>query len=268
MSGLEGQVALITGAARGQGRSHAVHLARQGVRIVAVDLCESIDEFFPLATREDLDETIAAVAEAGSEAIAVVGDVRSSASMKAAVDLAVNRFGTIDVLVNNAGIIKVQAIDEFSDHTMDVVIDTCLKGVFNTTRFVAPIMKAKRSGRIINIASSAAIRAVGYLSPYVAAKGGVVSATKSWAVELAEWSINVNALAPGGVDTEMLSGMAGQAGIDLDEYRERVTARHLLQEGGCVPVEDISAMVVYLAGEHASMITGQVFTVDAGMSAG
>jgi NAD(P)-dependent dehydrogenase (short-subunit alcohol dehydrogenase family) len=268
MSGLEGQVALITGAARGQGRSHAVHLARQGVRIVAVDLCGSIDEFFPLATRDDLEATIAAVADVGAEGLAVVGDVRSSASMKSAVESAVNRFGTIDIVVNNAGIIKAQAIDEVSDHTMDVVIDTCLKGVFNTTRFVAPIMKAKRSGRIINIASAAAIRAQGYLSTYVAAKGGVFLATKSWAMELAEWSINVNAIAPGGVDTDMLRGMAGQAGVGLDEYRERVVARHLLKEGGCIPAEDVSAMVVYLAGEHASMITGQLFAVDAGFMAG
>jgi NAD(P)-dependent dehydrogenase (short-subunit alcohol dehydrogenase family) len=267
MGKLEGQVAFITGAAHGQGRSHAKYLAREGAKIVAVDICEQIDDFYPLGTHEELQETVAEVEAAGSEAIAIKGDVRCSADMKAAVDEAVERFGTIDILCNNAGLIIIEAIDEMSDHTLDVVIDTCLKGVFNTTRFVAPIMKAKRSGKIINTSSAGGVRALPYVSPYAAAKGGVVTATKSWANELAEWDINVNAIAPGSIETHMCTGLAGQLGIDIEEAQERFTQRHLFKgERGHIAVDDISKMVVYLASDDARMITGQVFLVDAGFA--
>jgi NAD(P)-dependent dehydrogenase (short-subunit alcohol dehydrogenase family) len=267
MGKLEGQVAFITGAAHGQGRSHAKYLAQEGAKIVAVDICEPIEDFYPLGTREELEETVAAVEDVGSEAIAIKGDVRSSADMKAAVDEAVGRFGTIDILCNNAGLIIIQAVDELSDHTLDVVIDTCLKGIFNTTRFIAPIMKAKRSGKIINTSSAGGIRALPYVSPYAAAKGGVVVATKSWANELAEWEINVNGVAPGSIETFMGTGLAGQLGLAVEEAQEQFTARHLFKgERGHIAVDDISKMVVYLASDDARMITGQVFLVDAGFA--
>ena len=265
MTNLEGKVALITGAAHGQGRSHAKYLAREGVKIVAVDICEPIDEFYPTGTREELDETVEAVKEIGSDAIAVKGDVRSSADMKAAVDQAVEAFGTIDVLCNNAGMIIVQGVDEITDHTLDVVIDICLKGCFNTTRFVAPIMKAKRYGKIINTSSAGGLKALPYVSPYAAAKGGVVLATKSWANELSEWDINVNGIAPGSIKTHMITGLADQAGQDHDEAFAQYSENNLFKgERGQVTVDDISKMVVFLASDDARMITGQVFPVDAG----
>lgn len=268
MGKLHGQVAFITGAGHGQGRSHAQHLAREGAKVVAVDICEQIDQFYPVASWEELQETVAAVEEAGSEAIAVKGDVRSSADMKAAVDEAVASFGTIDILCNNAGLVIIQPIDEISDHTLDVVVDTCLKGSFNTMRFIAPIMKAKRSGKIINTTSAAGIRAVPYCSPYVAAKAGVVAATQSWANELAAWDINVNAIAPGSVMTFMGTGLAAQLGVSPAEADERFTANHLFKgERGVITVDDVSRMVVYLASDDARVITGQVFPVDAGFTA-
>lgn len=263
--GLEGKVAFITGAAHGQGRSHARYLAREGVKVVAVDICEPIPEFYPTGTWEELEETVELVRSEGSEAIAIKGDVRSSADMKAAVDKAVETFGTIDILLNNAGMIIVKGIDELSDHHLDVMIDICLKGIFNPTRFIAPIMKEKRYGKIINTSSAGGLKALPYVSPYAAAKGGVVLATKSWANELAEWGINVNGVAPGTILTHMITGLAAQAGKDPMEAFEEFNANNLFKgERGHVTVDDISKMIVFLASDDARMITGQVFPVDAG----
>src|SRR4051794_11653129 len=149
MGKLEGKIAFITGAAHGQGASHAKYLAREGANVVALDICHDIDPIYPLGTREELDETVAAVQDIGTKAIAIEADVRSSEQMEAAVKRAVEEFGTIDILCNNAGVCIVEAVDEISDRSLDAVIDVCLKGVFNTTRYIAPIMKAQRYGKII-----------------------------------------------------------------------------------------------------------------------
>jgi NAD(P)-dependent dehydrogenase (short-subunit alcohol dehydrogenase family) len=262
---LDGKVAFITGAGHGQGASHARHLAREGARIVALDICEDIAPIYPLATREELDATVADVEAAGSEAIAIQADVRSSEQMRKAVHKAVEHFGTIDILCNNAGVCIVEAVDEITDEILDAVIDVCLKGVFNTTRFIAPIMKAQRSGKIINTASAGGLKALPQVSHYAAAKGGVVLATKSWANELSEWEINVNGIAPGTIHTGMITGLAGQLGLDSNEAFANFNANNMFKgERGHVTVDDISKMVLFLASDDARMITGQVFPVDAG----
>ena len=144
---LKGQVALITGAARGQGASHAKYLAREGAKIAALDICHDIELIYPLGTREELDSTVAAVEDIGSEAMAIEGDVRSSKQMEAAVARVVDRWGRIDILCNNAGVCVVgEAVDDVTDLSLDTVIHICLKGVIQTTRYVAPIMKRQRSG--------------------------------------------------------------------------------------------------------------------------
>lgn len=265
MGKLEGKVAFITGAAHGQGASHAKHLAREGANIVALDICQDIDPIYPLGTREELDETVAAVKEIGTDAIAVQADVRSSEQMEAAVKTAVERFGTVDILCNNAGVCIVEAIDEMSDRSLDAVIDVCLKGVFNTTRYIAPLMKAQRSGKIINTSSAGGLKALPYVSHYAAAKGGVVMATQSWANELSEWEINVNGIAPGTIYTGMITGIAAQQDLDADEAFEQFNANNLFKgKRGHVTVDDISRMVVFLASDDARMVTGQTFPVDAG----
>lgn len=262
---LEGKVAFITGAGHGQGASHARHLAREGARIVALDICEDIKPIYPLATREELDGTVAAVEEIGSEAIAIQADVRSSAQMRRAVETAVERFGTIDILCNNAGVCIVEAVDAITDESLDAVIDVNLKGVFNAMRFVAPVMKAQRSGKVINTSSAGGIKALPQVSHYAAAKGGVVLATRSWANELAEWEINVNGIAPGTIHTGMITGLAAQLGVDPDAAFTEFNANNMFRgERGHVTVDDISRMVVFLASDDARMITGQVFPVDAG----
>ena len=262
---LEGRVAFITGAAHGQGASHARYLAREGARIVALDICRDIAPIYPLGTREELDATVAAVNDLGSQGIAIEADVRSSEQMEAAVKRAMDQFGRIDILCNNAGVCIVEAVDEISDRSLDAVIDVNIKGVFNTMRHIVPIMKQQRYGKVINTSSAGGIKALPYVSHYAASKGAVVLATKSWANELAEWEINVNGVAPGTILTGMITGLAGQMDRDADEAYAEFNANNMFKgERGHVTVDDISKMIVFLASDDARMITGQVFPVDAG----
>jgi (+)-trans-carveol dehydrogenase len=265
---LDGQVALITGAARGQGASHAKYLAGEGARIAALDICHDIELIYPLGTKEELDGTVAAVEAIGSEAIAIEGDVRSSKDMEEAVGRVLDCWGRIDILCNNAGVCIVgESVDDITDLSLDTVIDICLKGVIQTTRYVAPVMKRQQSGKIINTSSCGALKAMPYISTYTAAKGAIIQLTQSWANELAEWGVTVNAIAPGSVLTGMVSGLAGQLGRDVqDAWEEFGSYRLFSGERGHLTVDDLSRMVVFLASDEARMITGQVIAVDAGWS--
>jgi len=262
---LEGKVAFVTGAAHGQGASHAKYLAREGATIAALDICHDIDPIYPLGTRDELDSTVETIKEQGSDAIAIEADVRSSEQMEAAVKRTMEKWGRIDILCNNAGVCIVEAVDEISDRSLDAVIDVNVKGIFNTMRYIAPIMKQQRYGKVINTSSAGGIKALPYVSHYAASKGAVVLATKSWANELAEWEINVNGVAPGTIFTGMITGIAGQLSQDADEAFEQFNANNMFKgERGYVTVDDISKMIVFLASDDARMITGQVFPVDAG----
>jgi NAD(P)-dependent dehydrogenase (short-subunit alcohol dehydrogenase family) len=262
---LAGKVAFITGAAHGQGASHARHLAQRGAKIAALDICHDIEPIYPLGTREELNETVQAVKDIGTDAIAIEADVRSSEQMEAAVKSTMEAFGRIDILCNNAGVCIVEAVDEISDRSLDAVIDVNLKGMFNTMRYIAPIMKQQRYGKVVNTSSAGGLKALPYVSHYAAAKGAVVMATKSWANELSEWEINVNGIAPGTIFTGMITGLAAQMDRDADEAFDEFNANNMFKgERGHVTVDDISKMVVFLASDDSRMITGQVFPVDAG----
>ena len=264
---LAGRVALVTGAARGQGASHAKHLAAEGAKIAALDICQDIPKVYPLATHEELDATVAELRQGGVEAISIEADVRSAEQMEAAVARTVEQLGGIDILCNNAGVCIVEGVDEISPDTLDAMIDVNVKGVFNTIRFVAPLMKAQRRGKIINTTSAAAQNAVPYLSAYCAAKGAVMIATQSWARELGEWGINVNSVSPGTIFSGMTTGLAAQLGLEVEDAYQKFMAQQVFKgERGQVQTEDISKMVVYLASEDARMITGQNYAVDAGWS--
>ncbi len=178
---LAGRVALVTGAGQAQGTGACLALAHAGATIVAVDIGADIDGFYPMATESDLAATLAGVEALGGEAMAIIADVRDSTAIVTAVSAAHTRFGSIDMVCNNAGICRVEGIDEITDSSLDAVIDTNLKGLFNVARAVVPIMKAQHSGTIINIASAAAIKVLGYTSVYVATKAAAIAITKSWA---------------------------------------------------------------------------------------
>jgi NAD(P)-dependent dehydrogenase (short-subunit alcohol dehydrogenase family) len=264
---LEGQVALITGAARGQGASHARYLAAEGASIVALDICRDIAPVYPLATSADLERTVGAVRELGAAAIAIEADVRSSRETAAAAARAVEEFGRIDILVNNAGTCVIEGVEEMTDEGLDAVLDVNVKGAVNAVRAVAPVMKRQRSGCIINVTSAAAFRPLANVSAYGASKAAMVAATKSWAAELAAWEINVNSVAPGTIETPMVTGMIEQAGLDMQEALDDFHSRHLFEgERGRITVEDISKLVVFLASEDARMITGHTVAADAGFT--
>ena len=200
----------------------------------------------------------------GRRALAFVGDVRDSAAIQQAVDAAVAEFGRIDVLFNNAGIVAYAAADEMTELEWDAMIDVNLKGPFLVARSVIPIMKAQRSGVIINNSSVMGLRGGNRLSHYVASKHGLTGLTKAWAIELAPWGIRVVSIHPTGVNTPMNDGLAELEGATAIEIAER-SAGNLLPGVPWIEASDVAELVLYLASDRARYATGAQFTLDAGL---
>jgi SDR family mycofactocin-dependent oxidoreductase len=274
MGQFAGQVALITGGARGQGRSHAVSLAREGADIALVDLCEDLSTVdYPLASPGDLEETARLVEKEGSRCVAITADVRSAEAMESAVARAVDELGRLDVLIANAGVnggapIQVASAEQWSD-----VIAINLTGVFNALRASAPVMIGQRYGRIIAISSMMGRGTTGGMGAYTASKWGVIGLVKSAAQDLAGFGITVNAIAPGTVDTPMVRNEAlfrkVRPDLDnptMDDAEKFLRFLHVQPQALLDPAE-ISAAVLFLAGPGAAHITGAVLDVSAGASA-
>lgn len=210
MGRVEGRVALVTGAARGQGRSHAVRLAQEGAEIIAVDVCSSLDTVpYPGATSDDLAQTGRLVEDLDRRVLTRQADVRDTAGLEAVVDEAVAEFGHIDIVCANAGIASFGPAWELTDEVWQEMIDVNLTGVWKTTRAVIPRMLAQGTGGSIIITSSTAgLVAFGNLAHYTAAKHGVVGLMKVLAVELAQHHIRVNTVHPTTVDTPMIDNPA------------------------------------------------------------
>jgi SDR family mycofactocin-dependent oxidoreductase len=259
-----GKVAFITGAARGQGRSHAIRLAEEGADIIAVDILRDYDTVgYPLATAEDLAETVKAVEALDRRIIATRADVRDAAGLKAAVDDGVAQLGHLDIVSANAGICTVQTWDEVTPAVWQDTIDTNLTGVWNTMFVSAPHLIAAGGGSIICTSSTAGIKGLPYLAPYVAAKFGVVGIAKTMANELAKHKIRVNTVHPTGVDTPMVAGLGGlQPLLTRDPALGPIFMNTLDVEA--VDARDISNAVLFLASDEARYVTGLEFTVDAG----
>lgn len=265
MGRVDGKVALITGAARGQGRSHAVRLAEEGADIVAVDVCHDISDALPysLATKEELDETVELVKGTGRRCLAVQADVRSYAETRAAVDAATAEFGRLDTVVANAGVMSSGRAWELSEEAWDVVVDVNLKGAWNTVRAAAPgMIDAGAGGSIVITSSAAGIRGHVPYAHYVASKHGVVGLMKALSNELAPHRIRVNTVHPTGVS---------DTGITVGEPIEELAAREPLfglaamnPLAPYVEPRDVSNAVLFLASDEARYVTGLQFTVDAG----
>jgi SDR family mycofactocin-dependent oxidoreductase len=264
---LKGKVALITGAARGQGRAHAVRLAADGANVIAVDLCEQIDSVpYSLATPDDLAATVKLVEDTGARIVAARGDVRDRESLSAAVQAGLDGFGRLDIVVANAGIAPMQSGD---DGWRDV-IDVNLTGVYNTIKVALPTMvKQGTGGSIVLISSSAGLAGVGSADAgsvgYAAAKHGVVGLMRVYANLLAKQSIRVNSIHPSGVDTPMIN----------NEFTRQWLADLVAQSdsppdmGNAMPVDvlhadDIANAVAWLVSDQARYITGVTLPVDAG----
>jgi SDR family mycofactocin-dependent oxidoreductase len=259
-----GKVAFITGAARGQGRSHAIRLAEEGADIIAVDICRDYGTVpYPMATEADLAETVKAVEALDRRIVATQADVRNAAALKAAVDDGVAQLGRLDIVSANAGICTVQSWDEVTPAVWQDTLDTNLTGVWNTMVVSVSHLIAAGGGSIICTSSTAGIKGLPYLAPYVAAKHGVVGIARTMANELAIHKIRVNTVHPTGVDTPMGNGLAGlEPLINRDPNLGPIYMNTLPVE--IVDPRDISNAVLFLASDEARYVTGLEFTVDAG----
>ena len=261
---LQGRVALITGAAHGQGRATAVALAHEGVNIAALDVARQLEHpGYALGTPEDLATTVRLVESAGGRAIPLVADVRDDQAVTMAVADTMAAFGRIDILFNNAGICFYGLAHELSEAEWDAMVDINLKGAWMVARRVIPHMIAARAGVILNNSSIAGLRGMNRLSHYAASKWGLTGLTKSWAIELAPHNIRVVSIHPTGVNTPMNDGLAALEGMTTQEIAERSAGN--LQPVPWIEPEDVAKAVVYLVSDDARFITGSQFVLDAGL---
>ncbi|HEV3204106.1 MAG TPA: 3-oxoacyl-[acyl-carrier-protein] reductase [Gemmataceae bacterium] len=246
---LKGQVALVTGGSRGIGRAIVKALAAEGARVA----------FVYRANQAAADRLCQEVSQAGGTAFAIECDVTKTDDVQKCVERLEKEWGRLDILVNNAGIIKDDLFIRMDPETWDSVLQTNLGGTFNFCRAVAYPMMKQRHGRIINISSVAADHVNPGQTNYAASKGAINSLTRALAVELASRNVTVNAVAPGFIETEMTEAVRNKAG---DIIRKMIPMRRLGQP------DDIARVVVFLAGPESAYITGQILTVDGGLSLG
>lgn len=272
MSGLEGRVAFVTGAGRGQGRAHAVRLAREGVDVIGVDICENLATMtYPNATEADLEETVRLVEKEGRTMVGLKADVRDYEQLRTAFEAGHDRFGRVDIVIANAGIIRMgPESDDFLADWNDV-IDTNLTGVYHTIRAALPALRAGgRGGSIVVTSSTAGLKASASLNAsgnaYAAAKRGVVALMQGLAAELAPEWIRVNTIHPTGV----ASGMTLNAAMaELMEQAAAGGANSISGMQNALPLqmieaEDVANAVAFLVSDEAKFITGIQWPLDAG----
>ncbi|SHN46729.1 mycofactocin-coupled SDR family oxidoreductase [Cryptosporangium aurantiacum] len=267
-----GKVAFITGAARGQGRAHALRLAEEGADIIAVDLCEDVDTAgYPGATEADLAETAAAVEKLDRRIVTAKADVRELGGLQSALDRGVAELGRLDIVVANAGIAgSGMPTEMLGDHAWNTMLDINLTGVWHTAKAAVPHLTGPDGGSIILTSSMLGLRGGGYMAHYASAKHALVGLMTSLANELAPRWIRVNSIHPGNVRTPMVDNphffrtvRPDLAEPTLADAAEVVGRFHLLP----VPfldARDISNAVLFLASEEARYITGVALPVDAG----
>lgn len=244
---LEGKVAVITGGGQGLGRAYAIEFAKQGADIVINDV-----------NAENADSVAKEVEALGRKAITVILSVETREGAQQIIDTAIEKLGKVDILVNNAGITRTAMLHKMTEEEWDQVIKVNLTGVYNCLRAVAPHMIERKYGKIINVTSAAGIRGtIGQIS-YGAAKSGVIGITKSSAKELARHGINVNAVAPGVIETAMTEVIRTK-----EKFRDKYTAEIPLSRFG--QPEEVAKVAAFLASDDAAYMTGQILSVDGGL---
>jgi SDR family mycofactocin-dependent oxidoreductase len=267
------RVVFITGAAHGMGRAHALAFAREGARLVLCDACRQYDSVpYALAQPQEFDALVHEIERMGCPVIASQTDVTRLADMQELEERARQELGPIDVVVANAGIYSFAPSWELSEQQWDETVNVDLKGAWITCKVSIPQMLKRGSGKIICIASTAAIKGMANLAHYVAAKHGVLGLVKALAIELAPYNINVNAVCPTSVDTAMCNNQAlydvfaGGTGPQAthEHMLELMNALNLFPDRGLLSPEAVSAVVLWLASDEAQHITGCALPVDAG----
>ena len=243
---LKDKVAIVTGSGRGIGRAIALELAREGAKVVVTS-----------RHTEECDEVCAVIASDGGESLCVQCDVSKKEDVDRLVKETLEKFGRIDILVNNAGVVRQSPLTETTEEDWDFVIDINLKGVFLACKAVAPILMKQKSGKIVSIASIAGEIGFPNTAAYCASKGGIVNLTRELALEMAPYNVNVNAVAPGVIETSMTEGM-------LSEEESRKGLLMQIPMGRVGKPEEIAKAVAFLTSDDASYITGETLTVDGG----
>jgi SDR family mycofactocin-dependent oxidoreductase len=261
------KVALVTGAARGQGRSHAAKYAENGADVVVTDICETSEEStYELAGSEQLEKTISMVEAHGQRGYGIEMDVSDEDEVERAVSEAVDEFGRIDILANNAGVAPVSGLMSLEEETWDLALDVNLKGMWLCAKHVGHHMIERgEGGRIVNTSSTAGLAASPGLGHYTAAKHGVLGLTKTLAIELAPHDVTVNAVCPTAVDTPMVDGIIESIDEDVAELAEQSGPDNVL--GDIVQSEDVSEAFMWLSSDDARFVTGIALPVAAGATA-
>jgi SDR family mycofactocin-dependent oxidoreductase len=273
---LDGRVAFVTGAARGQGRAHAARLAAEGADIIAIDICRPISDTitYPAATSEDLAETVRLVEAAGRKVLAREVDIRDLAALQQVVADGIEQFGRLDVVVANAGVLSWGRMFEMSEEQWDTVIDVNLNGTWRTVRAAVPAMiEAGNGGSIIVVSSSAGTKATPGNGHYSASKHGLVAITNALAIEVGEFGIRVNSIHPYSIDTPMVEPEAmmeifGKYPAFLHSFKPM--PYHPVNHDGkkglkeFMTPEEVSDVVAWLASDGSATISGSQIAVDRG----
>jgi NAD(P)-dependent dehydrogenase (short-subunit alcohol dehydrogenase family) len=265
------RVAVITGAARGIGRAHALGLAREGCDLVLCDVLEDLPDGtpYPKATRADLDETVRRVESEGRRCIAVKADVRDPAQAAGLIDRALNELGRLDFLVANAAMTVEQPITEMVPETFDTVIRTNLHGVFHVLAPALKVMVAQKRGRVVVIGSGSGRHAERNAAPYVASKWGLIGLAKTAALEAAPSGVTVNVILPGPTDTLMMDNpvrykqsVPDKPEPTRDDYLQAKKSATPMGYAWVTP-EDVTAAVLFLLSDEARFISGDTLSIDA-----
>lgn len=271
---LTGKVVVVTGAARGIGRATAVACAAEGADLVLLDVCADLPGVpYPLGSPGQLEHTGALCRARGASVLTAKADVRDTASVRDAVELAAGRYGRIDAVVNNAGIAAPSGkrVHEITEDEWLLMLDVDLTGAWRLIREVGRTMSEQHSGSIVNIASTAGLVGYRHFAGYVAAKHGLIGLTRAAALDLAPRKVRVNAVCPGNVrDTvesegRMLREIARVLDVPADEHVAEFTRSQPMNR--LVEPDDVAGAVVFLASDESTQVTGAVLTVDGGFTA-
>ncbi|MBW5486527.1 mycofactocin-coupled SDR family oxidoreductase [Streptomyces bambusae] len=271
---LTGRTAVVTGAARGLGRSCAVRFASEGADLVLVDVAGDVAGVpYPLGSQSQLEHTAQLCRAHGASVHTAVADVRDPGAVAAVADQALERFGTVDVLLNNAGIAAPsgKSVHEIAEDEWELMVGIDLTGAWRMMKAVVPAMVEQRSGSVINVASTAGLVGYRHFAGYVAAKHGLVGLTKAAALDYAPFRVRVNALCPGSVrddplhEGRMLAEIARSLDVDVAEHEEIFVQSQPMN--ALIEPQDIAGAALWLAGDDSRQVTGTTLTVDGGFSA-